>query len=212
MDELELLKKDWKKQEGNFKELSYNEIYKIIQKKSSSVVKWIFIICLAEFLFWGVVSLFIPDSIYDIYKKLDLNFILNISYVLNYIIVFVFLYLFYKNYKAISVTDSTKMLMKNIIKTRKTVKYYVYINVFLAAIFSIILNYSMVIKGFKTMNISETAQANLNITSLDYTTLVISLISFILTILLIWGYYKLIYGFLLRKLNKNYKELKSLEF
>ena len=47
MDELEFLKKDWKKQEADFPKLSYNEIYKLIRKKSSSIVKWIFIICIA---------------------------------------------------------------------------------------------------------------------------------------------------------------------
>ena len=29
MDELELLKKDWKKQEGNYPRLSYDQIYNI---------------------------------------------------------------------------------------------------------------------------------------------------------------------------------------
>jgi hypothetical protein len=28
----------------------------------------------------------------------------------------------------------------------------------------------------------------------------------------LWGYYRIIYGILLRKLNKNYQELKKLEF
>ena len=52
MDELDLLKKDWKKQEGNYPKLSYDEIYKMIWKKSSSIVKWIFVISIIEFLFW----------------------------------------------------------------------------------------------------------------------------------------------------------------
>ena len=44
MDELELLKKDWQKENMTFPKLSYNDIYKMIIKKSSSIVKWIFII------------------------------------------------------------------------------------------------------------------------------------------------------------------------
>ena len=46
MDELELLKKDWQRNSGDYPELSYDEIYKMSHAKSSSIVKWIFIICL----------------------------------------------------------------------------------------------------------------------------------------------------------------------
>ena len=56
MDELELLKKDWKKDHTDFPKLSYNEIYKMILKKSSSIVKWIFIISLLEFAFWSLIE------------------------------------------------------------------------------------------------------------------------------------------------------------
>ena len=34
MDELDILKKDWQKQEDKLPKLSYNEIYKMILKKS----------------------------------------------------------------------------------------------------------------------------------------------------------------------------------
>ena len=50
MDDLDLLKEDWKKQEKSLPHLSYNEIYKMIWKKSSSIVKWIFVISILEFL------------------------------------------------------------------------------------------------------------------------------------------------------------------
>jgi hypothetical protein len=39
-----------------------------------------------------------------------------------------FIYLFYKNYIRISTIASTKQLMKDILKTRKTVQYYVWYN------------------------------------------------------------------------------------
>ena len=50
MDELELLKKDWQKDDNNYPKKSYNEIYKMILKKSSSIVKWILIISILEFM------------------------------------------------------------------------------------------------------------------------------------------------------------------
>ena len=52
MKELDLLKKDWNKQNTDFPKLSYDDIYKLIHKKSSSIVKWILIICIAELIFW----------------------------------------------------------------------------------------------------------------------------------------------------------------
>ena len=139
MDELEFLRKDWKKQGSDFPKLSYNEIYKMIHKKSSSIVKWIFIICIAEFLFWGLITLSIPESTFAIYEKFNLNTFLFIAQGLHYMVVFFFIYLFYKNYKTISVVDNTGLLMKNILKTRKTVNYYVYYNITLYILLSIIL-------------------------------------------------------------------------
>ena len=56
MDELELLKKDWQKKEGLMPKLSYDEIYSMLWKKSSSIVKWIFIISIIEFVFWLAIS------------------------------------------------------------------------------------------------------------------------------------------------------------
>jgi len=35
MEELDLLKKDWKKNENSFKQVSENEIYKMIHRNSS---------------------------------------------------------------------------------------------------------------------------------------------------------------------------------
>lgn len=48
MKELDLLKKDWKRNSDSFEQLSENDIYKMIHKKSSSVVKWIFIVSIIE--------------------------------------------------------------------------------------------------------------------------------------------------------------------
>ena len=56
MDELELLKRDW--QSGDTRNeitLSGKEIYAMIQKKSSSIVKMLFYISLCELLFWIII-------------------------------------------------------------------------------------------------------------------------------------------------------------
>ena len=49
MDELELLKKDWQQREQELPRLSYDDIHRMIWKKSSSLVRWIFYISIIEF-------------------------------------------------------------------------------------------------------------------------------------------------------------------
>jgi hypothetical protein len=57
MKELDLLKKDWKKNSDSFEQISEKEIYRMIHKKSSSIVKWILIISILEISFWDFFKL-----------------------------------------------------------------------------------------------------------------------------------------------------------
>lgn len=211
MDELDLLKKDWKKQDDSFQKLSYDEIYKMIHKKSSTIVKWIFIICILEFLFWGFVNLLIPDSYFEIYEKLHLKTLLNISYIIHYIVVVGFIYLFYKNYNAICVIDSTSLLMKKIIRTRKTVNYYVYYNIIVTIILSIIINFMMFSDTDLLVEVFNPKHLALADDKLFNILLIAQIIGFVVMIGFLLLYYRIIYGILLKKLNKNFKELETLE-
>lgn len=211
MDELDILKKDWKKQDANFPKLSYDEIYKIIHKKSSSIVKWIFIICIAEFLFWGFINLLIPESFFTIYEKLHLKAFLKITYIFHYAVVVVFIYLFYKNYSSICVVDSTSLLMKKIIKTRKTVNYYVYYNIIMTIILSIIVNIIMFSDPALLNEVMNPKHVPIDETKFFYIVLTVHIVGLLIMSGLLWLYYKLVYGILLRKLNKNYKELETLD-
>ncbi|MFA5296987.1 MAG: hypothetical protein WC389_02125 [Lutibacter sp.] len=211
MDELEFLKKDWKKQEADFPKLSYNEIYKLIHKKSSSIVKWIFIICIAEFSFWGILNLFIPESTFALYEKFHLKTFLSVTQILNYAVIFIFIYLFYKNYKAISVVDNTGLLMKNILKTRKTVNYYVYYNIVLYILLTIVLNVVMFSHSDILIKNLMPENSNLDTEKFLAISIVFQIIFLIVMCGLIWLYYRIIYGILLKRLNRNYKELESLE-
>lgn len=211
MDELDILKKDWKRQEANLPKISYQEIYKIIHKKSSSIVKWILIICIAEFLFWGFINLLIPESFFTIYEKLHVKAFLKISNILHYAVVVVFIYLFYKNYNSICVIDSTSLLMKKIIKTRKTVNYYVYYNIIMTVILSIIVNIIMFSDSTLLNEVMNPKHLEINETKFFYSMLIGQIVGLLIMIGLLWLYYKFVYGILLRKLNKNYKELETLE-
>ena len=210
MKALDLLKKDWKKQEDSLPKMSYDEIYGMIRKKSSSIVKWIFIICIAELLFWSALSLVIPDDALEIYEKFNLKKFLNISQILHYFVVAVFIYLFYKNYKSISVIENTNVLMKNIIKTRKTVNYYVYYNLALYVILTLIVNAIMFTHSETLIEVMKPLETDIENGTFINVFFIVQLVALFLVIAVLWFYYKLIYGILLKRLNKNYKELETL--
>lgn len=211
MDELDFLKRDWKKQETSFPKVSYDEIYKMIHKKSSSIVKWILIICIAELLFWSGLNLLIPDSYLDIYEKFHLKTFMNITQFIHYAVVLVFIYFFYKNYVAISVRENINLLMKKIIKTRKTVNYYVYYNIIVYVILSIVLN--VVMFSNPEILIETLAPGNSTIDSAHFLKimLVVQVVTLVVMLGLLFLYYRIIYGILLRRLKKNYKELENLD-
>lgn len=203
MDELEILKNDWKKKENTFDQVSENEIYGMLHKKSSSLVKWILIISIIEFIVLNGFGFLISDKEMDNFEKLHPYF--SIIEKINYFILIGFIYLFYKNYKAICVLDSSKKLIKDIIKTRKIVNYYIYWNVFISSF----LGSFGFIDGFY----EGYHQANPNAEELSQTGFIIIFIfSMMFVIALIFGFYKLLYGFLLNRLNNNYKELQKMDF
>lgn len=60
MDLLDNYKKAWENQPEEITRISTSEIYKMTQSKSSSIVKWIFVIGLLEFAFM-ILSTFVFD-------------------------------------------------------------------------------------------------------------------------------------------------------
>src|SRR5699024_10343914 len=142
MDQLEKLKKQWRRQDENIPQLSFDEIYKMLLKKSSSIVKWIFIISIGEILFWTSLVFIAPKNGYEFIEKVGLQTFFLISNILYYTVFATFIFLFFKNYKRISTTDSIKELMNNIIRTRKTVRYFIIYNISFVAILLIITNIS----------------------------------------------------------------------
>ena len=210
MDELELLKKDWDKSNDRYPKLTYKEIYKMLQAKSSSIVKWIFIISLLEFAFWTGIGFLLKD-----YKTLenveDIERILLPISIVSYAVLIYFFYLFYRNYRRITSTDSTKNLMKTILKTRQTVKYYVGFNLISLVIGVFWGSFYALNHDPSTVELINTASANGEI--LKYYVGIIIVIIFALTITIgfLLLFYWLVYGILLKRLNRNYRELKKLE-
>ncbi|WP_405207585.1 hypothetical protein [Aquimarina sp. LLG6339-5] len=206
MDELELLKKDWKNQDEALPKLSYNEIYKMILKKSSSMVKWIFIISVLEFIVWSSIDIIVRlTGQYEELEVLGLEGFSMFTTILSYGILLYFMVRFYLNYKNIQTTDSAAVLMKNILNTRKTVKQYVWINIsFLAITTLVVITYMAFYTDAYT---SKSTDQEVPM----YLIIVTSVIVLAIFIGLLALLYRLIYGILTRKLKKNYKELQKLE-
>jgi hypothetical protein len=202
MEELDLLKKDWKKNENSFEQVSEVDIYKMLHKNSSSIVKWILIISILEFIILNGVSFLINDPKFD--KFLILHPYLNYLDTFNYIVVIGFIYLFYKNYKSINALNSSKVLIEQILKTRKVVSYYIYWNVIIGSIFG----------AFGLADGFNEAYSNRQNVVLQQTTIgyfIIAFFSMLFIIGFIWVFYKILYGILLNKLSKNYNELKKID-
>ena len=212
MDELDLLKKDWNKDDDRYPKLTYNEIYKMILKKSSSIVKWIFIISLLEFVFWTGISLLLKDT--DGIKRFDqleADALFIPLAIVGYAILAFFFYLFFRNYKRISTTDSAKVLMENILKTRKTVKQYVAFNLIYLVIATAFVLYVEFDQDQLLKDQIAKAAANGEVFKF-YATFIVLVVAFLaVAIGVLLLFYWIVYGILLKRLNKNYRELKKLE-
>ena len=163
MDELDLLKKDWKKQESSFQQIGEKEIYGMLHKRSSSIVKWILIISILEFL---------------ILRILDLSIFLDNDY-------------------------SKRMKENHIYDFEKIVKYYVWYNLVLVGFTSAIVIYCQFMYDKNINQLYDKYEMFF----------ILGGFFFVLIILfLFWLFYKLLYGILLRRLQKNYNELKKIDY
>ncbi|MWB96670.1 hypothetical protein GON26_20090 [Flavobacterium sp. GA093] len=210
MKELDLLKKDWKKNENSFEQISETEIYKMIHKKSSSTVKWILIISILEILFWTSSNLFFStDEMLIKIKHPEMILYLEILTYFNYVVVLIFVYFFYKSYRTISTIESTKLLMSSILKTRKTVQYYVWYNLAMAVVSSIISFFIAFVYNPDMAFLRDKLATNGKALIITIGILILVTLAFLG---IFWCFYRLLYGTLLRRLYANYKELKKIDF
>ena len=90
MDELELLKSQWHSRDKELPRLTYGEIYKMLLKKSSSIVKWILFISIGEIVFWTLLAFTLPDSSHEFIDEMGLH---NLMFTANLLYYIVFPYL-----------------------------------------------------------------------------------------------------------------------
>ncbi len=213
MDELELLKRDWQKREDAHPKLTYDEIYRMIWKRSSSIVKWIMIISILEFALPHLLYL-IPGTSksLEIYDKLGIKNMTTVFFALGYLVIFYFIYQFYSRYREISSFDNSKVLMEKILRTRRTVMHYVIfsLSMLLAMCIMVIVAIYFSDNLYEIFDIPETA-TKVSPGKLKSSLIISMTIVSVLFVAAMAGIYFLLYGLLLRKLNRNYAELRRLE-
>lgn len=211
MEELDLLKKAWKKDTHPLEQVSEVEIYKMLHKKSSSIVKWILIISIIEIVLWSAISVvFNTDDALKSMHAEDVSIYLKVLTYVNYVVVIGFIYCFYKNYTQISTITSTKQLMNDILKTRKTVRNYVWYNLSMIFICTI-LGFVMAFVYNPDMSVIKEKIANDESNMILVKIILILVLTLVLLIGIFWLFYRLLYGILLRRLYANYKELKKID-
>lgn len=211
MEGLDLLKKEWKR-ESNFPKVTETEIYKMIHRKSSSIVKWIFIISVLEILFWVVLSLMFSDENQkEMVKSYRLDVFMNVYGVIHWVVLGCFVLVFYRNFKNISNMSSAKTLMSNILKVRKVVKYYVWYNIVGMFVSIVIVTASMLQYDKNIVSILNKASSSGTETGVWLGMIIMIFIMTVIMIGLLWLFYRVIYGILLKRLYKNYQELKKME-
>ncbi len=201
MIDLKTYKKVWHEQEHK-EQLDSDTLSKMIHRRSSSIVKWIFYISIIEFVVLTLINVFVKTD-WEELKDLGLyHFIIGIS-IISYIIPLIFIYLFYKNYKSISVIDNTKGLIQSILKTRRTVKYYIFTILALFA-FAILYGFRVALQAPEYENIIQKFGENGHLIAWG---IVVFFVVIVLGVILL--IYLLIYGIFLKRLKANYKNLIS---
>ena len=202
MEGLDLLKQEWKRQDASLPKYKKTDFYPMLLKRSSSIVKWIFYVSVIEFVFWITLSLI--TAIFDKNNLMTQEAFKMFNWVDNIIfygVIIYFMVIFYRNYKRINSTNSVKELMDNILKTRRTVKHYVWFNL---AFFAISLICAVIIL-FNTESFKLTEGRSL--TSFVFRVFLVLTVALALLV----GIYRLLYGTLTRRLKRNFEELQKIE-
>lgn len=206
--DLETYKKSWGNQQV---ENTSIDIYKMSRSKSSSIVKWIFIIGVLELIFWTSLNFMVPQKYLEFYKDFKVMELIKASTYVHYVVIIVFLVLFYKNYNSISITDNTRRLMNRILSVRKTVKYYVYYNLGGIVLSNAVLIFILLGQPKDLIKAMNADGLNMEANEIITIFVVTSVLMVLVMLTIIWLFYRFTYGRLLKKLNKNYKELDNLE-
>lgn len=216
--DLDSFKKTWQEQPVQPK-YNNNEILKMLNNKSRNYMKYIFWISVAEFLLFSVLGVFYliqsneSDSFISILEKMGvhkdsqlvtkLDNIYLIVKILSLVVTGFFVLKFYQNYRKIKIEEDLKAFITRIITFKKTVNAFILTNIGLL----LILISTLIGFAFYILNVQ-----NIEINNSAFTGFIVGIIvGTILCVILIWVYYRLVYGIIMSRLDKNLGQLKEIE-
>ncbi|KAA0130377.1 beta-carotene 15,15'-monooxygenase [Chryseobacterium sp. SN22] len=216
--DLDSFKKTWQEQPVQQKYGS-NEILQMLNRKSRNYVKYIFWISAAEFLFFTLIGLFYiiqgkeANSFLNILDRLgvqktpelELTFdnIYLVLKILSLLVTAYFVYRFYLNYRGIKVEENLKKFILKIIQFKRTVNAFILINIALLVTFTSIFTV-FIVYILNTQNIEIT-----NSTLAGF--IAGTVISTVFTVLMVWLYYRVVYGIIIKKLDRNLTQLREID-
>lgn len=216
--DLDQYKKTWQEQPVEQK-YSNAEIVKMLNKKSTNYIKYIVWISVLEFaliLTLSIYYLFNNDSSQDYYKILEkLGITNNAEVVMNFehiyfamkifvlIITAIFVGCFLFNYLKIRVESNLKKFILQIIRFKKTVNLFIFTNIMLLVLYFAVLAY-FVFSTLETQKVDLPRETGIGL-------LVGLIVTTLFCVALIWLYYRLVYGIIMKRLGTHLKQLKEIE-
>ncbi|WP_312075713.1 beta-carotene 15,15'-monooxygenase [Chryseobacterium sp.] len=216
--DLDSFKSTWQEQPVENK-YNDNEILKMLNRKSRNYMKYIFWISAAEFFFFTLFGLYYiiqdndSNSFMSSLQKLgveknaelksNLETIYLIIKITTLIVTGFFVIKFYQNYRKIKIEEDIKAFITRIINFKKTVNAFILTNIILFIIFTTVFT-AFVFYVINHQNIQlDSSTKNGFIMGI--------LVSTVLCVVLIWLYYRLVYGIIMGRLDKNLKQLKEID-
>ena len=216
--DLDSFKETWQKQPIEPKYDS-TDIESMLNKSSRNYVKYILWISVVEFILILIANLyytFLGEDTADLMSvlgKLGINnssnfesTISQLYFVLKMVslgLTGIFVFLFYQNYRKIKIESNLKKLILQIFTFKKTVQLFILANIGLVILFTLIL-------GLFTFLVL--AEQNIALTNPTLIGFIAGLaLTMGISVVLIWIYYRLVYGFILRRLGKNLEQLQNIE-
>ncbi|NAW51312.1 hypothetical protein GNY06_07940 [Elizabethkingia argentiflava] len=195
------------------------DILEILNKKSQSYIRYILWISFAEFTIFLILNVFawLRHENSDIYfsqltlmgiivdQKIKMSF--HIAYfifkMISLFIILYYAYIFFQKYKKIKIESNLRNFISQIISFKESVNRFIWINIVFLVIFMALIT---------IFPIFHVHQQHLQIRTDKYTMYIMGIIISCCTgIILVFVYYRLVYGILLKKLSQNLQQLTHIE-
>lgn len=216
--DLDTFKKTWQQQDVAPKYDS-EEILSMLNRHSQDYVKYILWISIAEFLFIIGISVYYfysgdeGNSFLHILQRMKIDVTPSIMESLEHFysvlkftsigITLLFVIKFFISYRSIRVESNLKKFILQIISFKKTVNLFILINI----LFLVISTLLLVVFMFRTLALQNVEMSSSTVAGF-VTGLVLSLV---FSVGLIWLYYRLVYGIIIKRLSRNLAQLQEIE-